>query len=203
MSANDYIHDLAKEVSGFLGHGWFYEVQRLQDGEPLPVTAYLRHADGYGLYLKLIWNKPDRIEVSGIWPKDAKGQLMIPYIPYGASAKQHRPEITVALARGAEAVAEEIKKRFLPEYIPKWKEQAELARTNDEWASGQLALIERLAKAAGENLGSHERERRSFTMKVGGSWSDIEAHGPKDATLKLRVTAGQAERIVKMLKEWA
>lgn len=195
------VHALAKEMSGFLGYGWFYEAAKLQEGEKPYPTAQLRHADGYGFGLRTIWNKPDRIAISGTWPKDMKGTVHVPYVPYGESPGDHIPEITVAAARGAAAIAEEIQKRFLPKYLSQWQKQAEQVTNFNEHDIGQLALIERLAVVAKEPMSPRNRELRSFAIKIGDSYSDIVADSPTSATLKLHLNQDQAEKVLKLLKE--
>ena len=200
MSDEPDVHELAKRLAMVLGSGWTYETPKVQDGDRSPRYASLRHTEGYGMHLAPIWNKPDRLEISGTWPKNFKGMVQVPHIPYGTPVKEQRPEITVATARGGEAIAAEIQKRFLPLYVSKWQEMAKEAKRQDDHEAGQLALIEKLAALTGEKLSDHNRERKTFTWKSGGWYSDIEVYSPTDATLKLRVNAEQAERILKMLK---
>lgn len=52
--------------------------------------------------------------VYGLWPTDSKKEQHIPY--------DDRPQIGVSKVRGIKVLATEIKNRFLPEYLPLYKE---------------------------------------------------------------------------------
>lgn len=78
--------------------------------------------DGMQISLSLDWRKKDRLNISTwSWPKytrmergEVKAETIYPNSLY--DPKETSPEISVAWARGPEAIAKEIKRRFLPEY---------------------------------------------------------------------------------------
>lgn len=145
---NADLHELVKRIGPHLGSVWSYEAQKHPD-EPLPHYAILRHRGGPGLSISTIWNETDRLCIHGTWPKTAGGEEVAPHVPYGEKAKAHRPEITVAIGRGPEAIAKAIQSRLLPLYLAKWDECAKLTEKKDQYLSKTNSLRDRLAAVVG------------------------------------------------------
>jgi hypothetical protein len=72
---------------------------------------------GMGVHLKIEDGaNRGKVLVTGEWPQDGPNGAYMP----PSSVQENSPSIRVALARGPEAIAKEITKRFLPDYIRIW-----------------------------------------------------------------------------------
>lgn len=120
------VHHIARGVVQHLP-GWAYQ----DNGS---YVATLKRADGARLSLRL---DRGRLSISGFYPIDVR--------PHD----QPEPTITVAAERAPQAIAGEIKRRFLPEYDPLYAKALaaqERDRRNFLW---EVATSERLAGLLG------------------------------------------------------
>lgn len=134
----EQLRQLAARVARYLGDGWQPDTKCNSDWGH---GAYLRqghHPDAPRLSLSgEDWraSSKGRIRVDGSWPPDRH-----PY-PYGVDA----PSISVAVTRGAETIAAEIRRRLLPAYR---EGLAKVIANNDQDrrdAAAMQAAAERLA----------------------------------------------------------
>ncbi|MGH9391384.1 MAG: hypothetical protein ACRD1Z_17395, partial [Vicinamibacteria bacterium] len=149
VSPVESLHALAREIAASLGAGWSYKTPKMQEGDRLPHWAGLVHAEGYALHVSTEYHRPERVTVSGDWPRTAKGEVNRPYTPHGE--KEPTNSITVAAVRGVDAIAKEIERRLLSVYVPRWKKAAEQVRGWDENETRRKELLARLAEIAGAN----------------------------------------------------
>src|SRR5262249_59313189 len=75
----------------------------------------LRHTEGYGFHLSNSWPQ-GRLTISGVWPHSATGESFVPW--------SHRAKITVTPRKTGRQIAHDITRRFLPVYLPQWREQS-------------------------------------------------------------------------------
>ena len=128
------LQTLATQIAAHLP-GWTREIPELPPHEYTPRHVFLRRDDGAGIAIAFVWNQQGRIEVSGRYPYQASGHF------------RDRPVITLNAARRAEALAREISRRFLPDYLVRWEEaQAEVislqqAQNRVQYTAEQCASV--------------------------------------------------------------
>jgi hypothetical protein len=96
------VRQRAPQIAAALGPDWTVNASTDTPG------AHIAHPDGRRLFLRVPWNAPGRLAISGVYPPVDS--------VYGRDADP--VQITVGLTRPAEAVAREITRRLLPAYEP-------------------------------------------------------------------------------------
>jgi hypothetical protein len=133
---NTATHALAADVATHLS-GWNYN----SPGE-VNSWAELQGPDGMAVHLSKVWNKP-RVHVTGRWPRLANGQPNRP---------SESPSITIARDRGAEAIAQEIRRRFLPAYVAAYRTLKQQVDEDHVRHSAVKVELERLAEMIGQKI---------------------------------------------------
>ena len=131
------ILNLATEIADALD-GW-----QVSDSQPTSLDG----PAGAGLYLRAPYWEKDRIVVGACWPAaDVNGQheTFQPYFSSYGSNPTKAPRITCAIARGAEAIAKDIVRRFLPQYLPLYEQQVERMAATLEGAAYRRDILDRL-----------------------------------------------------------
>jgi hypothetical protein len=94
----------------------------MEGGEiPAEYRYFLTDAAGHGISMRRD-NRPGKIRVRGHWPKypdDENGSRFSSH-SHPAQVNESAPEICATETRGPEAIAREIKRRFLPGYFRIW-----------------------------------------------------------------------------------
>jgi hypothetical protein len=109
-------------------------------GDPETAPHQLAGPNGERLWINTLWNNSERVEISADWPTNEKGESTK---PYGANVAS----ITVALARGADAIAKSIKGRILPEYLTLLQKAQENAKSHNEYLAQKRAQAKRIQEA--------------------------------------------------------
>ena len=145
---------------------------------------------GLGLHLHKVWNA-ERMEVSGQWPKTAKGEVQSPSSRYDY-VEGLLSSITVSVDRTAEAIATDVARRFLPGYKAQFAKQLERVKGYDQHADDTRETSIRVSQALGQPVlketsgSSHDRPRLSLDLKddcgyghvtVSGKTVDIDIRG--------------------------
>jgi hypothetical protein len=116
-TAREQLKELAPAVAALLPGAWTVKAHRTEESEPsgrLPHWYTLEGPDDASIDLNCgTFNATDRVSI-GVNFLDRVDGYQFWSIPY----KTERPRISVAIARGAHAVAKEIARRLLPEYMP-------------------------------------------------------------------------------------
>lgn len=99
------IHDLANEIALQLGNPW--------KADRDVATFYARIIGPSGAKLHIRRDKA-KARVTGVYP----GELPYGYRHDGAYGTEKPPYIGVSESRGAAIIAKEIRRRFLPKYLP-------------------------------------------------------------------------------------
>jgi hypothetical protein len=176
--SHDALYALGQAIAAALGTAWTLT--------PLPEGCRwveLRHTEGYGFHLSNSWPR-GRLTISGLWPHSATGES---FAPWG-----HRAKITVTPIKTGAQIARDITRRFLPAYLPQWREQS--ARRDQREAHEQQthAVGRRLATQIGAEY--HE-DRRCLSFHHG----TLTVSG-EEVTFNIRgVSAPQAQRILALL----
>ena len=106
---------------------------------------YLCSPDGKGLYFNFPWNKPDRIEIRGIFPNGLNQ-----YWPY--SGEREKTEITVSITKTPKKIAQDIKKRLLPPYERMLTIAKERKQKDDQYDAKRRQTMEMVKEAIGGNV---------------------------------------------------
>lgn len=126
----------------------------------------------------------ERLEISGGYPRK--------YEPY---ASENPPRISVSAGRPAESIAKDIKRRFLPEYIPLYAQKVKLKRETEAQIAVTNAALDELAALLGGQAKYAEQGRPG---NVYFSRGKLEAypHDPPDFHLDVRELSLEVTRKV-------
>jgi len=176
--SHDTLHTLGQAIAAALGHQWALTL--LSEGCR---WVELRHTEGYGFHLSNSWPR-GRLTISGVWPHSATGES---FAPWG-----HRAKITVTPIKTGAQIARDITRRFLPVYLPQWREQSARRDQREAYEQQTHALGRRLASQVGAEY--HE-DRRCLYFHYG----TLAVNG-EEVTFNIRgVSAPQAQRILEIL----
>lgn len=192
MSEISDLTQLCKQVATHFD-GWTL----VEDGESFDGRWKLRR-DGMEICLRLDWAKKDRLTVKTWgWPSykdDSRIDKVIVY-PRDLSPREADPDISVAWARGAEVIAKEIKRRFLPEY--------------ERIYALALAKATRAQEQINEARANWEAACKVIGASPSGNVHYVESNGKRDLTVENRngstyistyVTPEQLAHVVKALR---
>jgi hypothetical protein len=188
--------DIATHLSAQTGHTWTLTVQD-------PEHWHRLHGpDGACVNLHRVWNHAERLRIKGVFPQGPNREDCLPY-------HTQLPAITVARARGAEAISRDIVHRFLPPYTELLQQaQARKAQFEADDAA-QHALMDRLVAHAcveapsggGEGL----RVKRTSAASTEASlhvWGRVQITGADAVRLELHgVPEALAHQIFRTLDQ--
>lgn len=138
------MHDLFKNLSSLLGGEWVFESNNFNG------FSMKRPNLDFGYYIKIGDRKS--WEVTGVWPKDSRGQWLIPDL-------EDRPRINVSKKRGPEGLAKDIVRRFDAQYRKTWDQCVANGEAADKAHAAYLEALEKIAAALGKTATDHERNR--------------------------------------------
>jgi hypothetical protein len=197
-SMTDYTNliQLTKDIAFFLNEGETAPVWTFKPmDEPYP-TQYIQGPNEAELAIRIetYGARKGRIEVHGNF-HIGRNREFIDVREWNGSERAKLPEISVSGERGAQAIAKEIKRRFLPEYLPllaKAIARRNEANTYEDKTRANLAM---LAEIVGARVPAERG--RTTTYFTGG---DIQVCGDS-ITLKLSsLNVEQAKQILEMMK---
>lgn len=176
-------------------------------------SVYLRNAGKARIYLQFDGyghEKPTRLSISGHLNIGKNNQYVEVY-EMGADGtgwyKASVPSITVTCAKNPEAIAKDIMRRFLPEYVRVLALAEDKLAKDTAYEAKIAANLLRLADVAGveinstEHLNGRGEVRKDFTLCIGESQYHKVNVTDHDADLKLdSLTFEQAEYIIRYLK---
>jgi hypothetical protein len=184
------LHGLAKAVADRLGDQWAY-VPEKQGIAWATITA----KDGRGLHFAYVRGDSKRLRISTCgWPPYAEedGQHC-QFYPHQLEGRPASPSITVAMARGGEAIMSEIAKRLLPEYGRLWTLCAREAASHQAYWQRKLANWTAMCK----RLGCDPSRNRAYPNGI--SMSILNSGDTSVSIERLDVTHEQALAIVALL----
>lgn len=128
---------IAAALSKLLAQAWVHKPPR----EGYWYT-YIIGPGGCGIHVGL---DRGRLNIAGQWPEPIiDGCGAHTFYPY-----QDRPLITVGFSRGAQAIAKDISRRFLPKYLPMWEQMVQQRLDHIDQGKREQELLARLAAAGG------------------------------------------------------
>jgi hypothetical protein len=105
-----------------------------------------------------------RVHVSGVYPRDAKGQYIDVYnTEPGQYGKIYGPNIKLSPDKTAEQIATNIKRRFIPDYAAHLAKVMERVNANNDYESTTAAVLELLK---GASLTEYERNSHTITAPI-------------------------------------
>ena len=177
-------------------------------------TVYLRNAGKARIYLQLESSKGydlnDRILVTGHMHIGKNGSYVEVYEDRRGEngtrwERVSAPRITVAVSKNPEAIAKDIAKRFLPEYLRVFALAEDKLAKDAAYECRIVTNLERLAECAGVPVAPQNYRgevNNQFTMRIGERQYHSVSVTDHDADLKLdSLTFEQAEHIIKYLKQ--
>lgn len=193
---------LTKDIAFFLNEGettakWTFKPL----DEPYP-TQYITGPNEAELAIRIetYGSRKGRIEVHGNFHIGRNREFIdVREWNHATSERCKLPEISVAGNRGAEAIAKEIKRRFLPEYLPllqKAIDKRNAANSHEDKTRTNLITLAAIVNASVPT--DRDRTTTSF-YHSDRAYGDIQVSGDS-VTLKLSsLTMDEAKRILAML----
>lgn len=193
------LQGITKDVAKFLP-GWSWESPT---ADRTNWHAILRHTDGMEIYINGNgWTRDGRLHIgcSG-WPKTKKGDECSPYKVY---CENKAPSITVADNRPPKAIAAEITRRILPEFLPLYQKMLEYRDATDrrqESAKEKCAELTRIV--GGETRGLEAGDGEVHWYHEEKTYGDAKPHsGGKEWTLSVHnLPYEKVAKILKIVKE--
>lgn len=158
------------------------------------------NGQGAKLYLNFMDNRTERLSVGGGMHIGRNGAYETVYDP-DTRERVRPPSITVAVSRGTETIAKEIKRRVIPEYLRIFElGTLQVQRQNDTTAKRQ-ANIRKLAAATGAPVPDFKQHPDTDRFYIGRRYGIVVVHYDGSAAFeRLDVTMEEAEYILRYLK---
>jgi hypothetical protein len=196
MTDYSQLIQLTKDVAFFLNEGETAPVWTFKPmDEPYP-TQYITGPNEAELAIRIetYGARKGRIEISGNF-HIGRDRQFVDVREWNGSERSKLPGISVSGERGAQAIAKEIKRRFLPEYLPLLAKAIARRNESNTYEDKTRANLPMLAEIAGARV--PEERGRTTTYFTGG---DIQVSGDS-ITLKLSsLSVEQAKQILEMMK---
>jgi hypothetical protein len=203
---NNELVKLTQDIAFFLNEGektvkWTFKPL----DEPYP-TQYIKGPNESELAIRIetYGARKGRIEVHGNFHIGRNREFIdVREWNHSTSERCKLPEISVSGSRGAAAIAKEIKRRFLPEYLTLLQKAIEKRDAAASWEDKTRANLVTLAAIVNASVPT-ERDRTTASFYHNDkAYGDIQCSGDS-VTLKLSsLTMKQAKNILAMLAEKA
>jgi hypothetical protein len=156
-----------------------------EHGNNLPTLE--TQGDTYGLHFSYARTKPEKLHISGTsWPTytNRHGNVEIMF-PYQAGAES--PTITVTESRGAAKIAQEIKRRLLPDLMKAWETCKDKVDSTNATNSQMYATAASVAQILGEKPPSRSNNGYEDGVMVYGNAATVNVCG-QYSTFTIRTT---------------
>jgi len=149
------------------------------------------------LYLRMTGDtKGDRVEISGGFHIGKSKYGNLEFVRPNCGVPN---DISVALSRGPDAIAKEIKNRYLPKYLSALTQARDQRDKAEAYTQAKLANLQRLQNLGGDAR-KIARDAEGGYLSIGEVYGHIEATDDS-ARLDLRcLTIKQAEAVINLLK---
>lgn len=205
---NTEFHALAKQIAAELGEGWSY-TDTSDQGTLLPWSR-ITHTDGYSLSLGQSEYRnatKNRVIVHGNWAtyRDMNGRrdtVRPSSTDEFRSLSDNDPEITVSAAKTPAAIAQDITRRFLPAYLPRYAATVQRAAYWQAAVETDQSVEQQLDQIDGVTMSDrrHGGDPRG-SVKVGPcQYDDLRVTGGKVELKLSRLTVAQVAAILDTLR---
>lgn len=189
MHNNAALRTLATEVASELGF--------TVDNDPTFAEhrgVYLDGPDHVRIILAADWRNDGRLEISGVYPREA----------YNVT-RTEQFEIGVSQDRGAAVIAREVKRRLLPKYAPEARRVAEAIAQAEDYAHKRRCVAVRLQEAFPAGSASWRDDTVRVHTHNGGGWGDIRVmHAADMVQMDLHnVPTDLAIKIGELMRAWS
>jgi hypothetical protein len=190
---------LTKDIAKELGSGWTFKPL----DEPYP-TQFIQGPNEAEIAVRIetYGSRKGRVEVHGNFHIGRNKEFIdVREWNHSTSDRCKLPEISVSGTRGAAAIAKEITRRFLPEYLPLLQKAIDKRDTANSYEDKTRANLVVLAAIVNARIPA-ERDRSTTSFYHNDkAYGDIQVSGDS-VTLKLSsLTMQQAEQILTLLTE--
>ena len=156
---------IAAALSNLLAQTWAHKPPPDRDW-----YTYITGPRGCGIHASVDSHNGGRLAIIGLWPdpiRDTRGTHT--FYPY-----KDRPRITVAFGRGAQAIAKDITRRFLPKYLPMWEQAVQRRDAYKNESKREQEFLDRLAAAGGAKA-THEAGQPEVRIWQRGRFDEPQA----------------------------
>jgi len=137
--------------------------------------------------------KGDYIHVSGDWPRDRKGSMVMARdVEYNTAS----PSINVGAAKSPEAIARDIRRRFLPEYARLYAKAMAIIASRDQYEATVADNYRLLAAACGGSVAKSSWQD-AWVLKGLPEGVEITHVGDDSIRLELTCSVGMACEILR------
>lgn len=184
---------MATNVATLLGNGW-----RLESVDEWGHYCKLVDDKGHSIHINNGTRKEGRYSISGGYPSDEHGRNL-DYVRRAAGHNVELPKITVAWSRNPEAIAKDIIRRFLPDYLALYAKAEEKQRETNAYHNAAQATAKRIQAAApGSRVYGDGLDRVDLYRNEGGRF-EAECFDDR-VNLKISsVPTDKAEAIIRLL----
>lgn len=194
---NEQLTKLTLAVAAALGAPWKAEAPR----ESYDATSYIANDDGAQLSLMTQYNHTNRVSVRGVMHFEVNGRLQYVSV-YENGQKLDIPSISVAIERGPDVIAKEIKRRLLPIYLHAVElAKADSKRQSENTARRQANIRTLVALSEGARLPDFQMYPEADRFYLGKRSGTVVAHYDGRVNFeRLEVSMEEAEYILRYLK---
>ncbi len=191
---------IAPEVAKLLGEGWSVHEKIAVVGDGLPNYVELKGPDGAEVSISA-GSSFDKTSGISCHFNDYHEGVKFWYLPW----KTTRPSINVNLTRGAKAVAGEIKRRLLPDYLPLLAQCEAARRGHLAQKASTSTVAQDIAKFIGSAASNVTRDGITTEVNVyrsvllSGVSMDLKVNGDEVTFDRVRVTPDVAKKLLAVL----
>jgi hypothetical protein len=198
--------ELMKKVASILG----YRVEMPEEARD-SWRCFLKQDPDRELFLNCTWGKAGKYYLSGSYPRNGRGEVVTPYVErekirgdgsrYMGWEEIPNPKISFDPKKGAEKVAADIRRRFLPDYETRLAAVKAKIMEQDKYYSGMDSGLARICAVLGEKV--PESKDRVYIGKFGSGWiGEIRIQGSgSEVRMDLECSLENAVRIFELLKK--
>jgi hypothetical protein len=196
---NEELVQLTKDIAKELGGAWTFKPL----DEPYP-TQYISGPNEAEIAVRIetYGSRKGRVEINGNFHIGRDREFIdVREWNHSTSERCKLPEISVSGTRGAVAITKEIKRRFLPEYLPLLQKAIEKRDAATSWEDKTRANLITLAAIVNASVPT-ERDRTTASFYHNDkAYGDIQCSGDSISLKLSSLTMEQAKRILSMLAE--
>lgn len=214
MPVQTELIQLCKDVSFFLNEGsktevWKFQAPKDTDGFCYPSQTIFNASDPdceLHLRIETYGSNKGKIEVHGNFhiARDENGTKSFEDVrEHGIGGYSSLPSIAVSMSRGPEVIAKEIKRRFLPEYLPLLKKAQTKRDSREEYYRKAQSNLRTLAAIVHADMSRLKREGTEIsTYSSDSAYCEVRTNDTGKTDIKItNLTFEQAKRVLAIVAE--